>query len=190
LRLAIDSREAIMTSRFGLSGGLSTLSALLLLPSMTFSQSADDPTHVTAPHAPCVRPVGQDMRDLLLDGLSHSATLAGLVAELEKTDLMVRLELSSFLPTSGALSFVSATPAFRCVRIRLRIPNSREELLAMLGHELQHALEVADAPAVRDDAGLRRLYRHIGRANWNGNRFETRAAIEAGWRVRAELKQD
>jgi len=34
--------------------------------------------------------------------------------------------------------------------------------LGWLGHELQHAVEVASAPDVREDGSLERLYRRIG----------------------------
>jgi hypothetical protein len=62
--------------------------------------------------------------------------------------------------------------------------------IAALGHELRHAVEIADAPSVVDDASLAAEYRRVGfpsRAVRSGNGYESRAAIDAAHRVWAEL---
>jgi hypothetical protein len=55
-----------------------------------------------------------------------------------------------------------------------------------LAHELQHALEFAASPEVRDAAGFRRLFTRIG---WSAgpHRFETVAARLAEQRALTEL---
>ena len=174
-------------SRHQIIIGLATLSMSTLIPGLSTARSGTERAPATVTEH--VRPSSQEGRDLLADGISHSPTLARLVAELEHTDLLVRIELSAFLPTAGDLRLVGGTSMFRYVQIRLKIPNSRVEMMASLGHELQHALELASESSVRDDAGMRRLYEHIGRDDWTGGRFETRAASEIGWRVRDELME-
>ena len=55
---------------------------------------------------------------------------------------------------------------------------------AILGHELQHACEVADSSA-DDAASMRELFKQEGHRA--GLYFETRAAIQAERNVRLEL---
>ena len=62
--------------------------------------------------------------------------------------------------------------------IRVSIRLSPLDRIALLGHELRHATEVAAAPDVRDEAALARLIARIGWAKSRGQ-FETDAA--GGW---------
>jgi hypothetical protein len=75
----------------------------------------------------------------------------------------------------------------RYLRIEVRTPRSPLELLATIGHELQHAVEIARAPGVRNSAAMRDLYRRIGQNGANALTFETSDAQEVGKRVRLEL---
>ena len=60
----------------------------------------------------------------------------------------------------------------------------------MLGHELQHALEIAQAPGVQDEASMRRYYERAGAGRSHERGFETRAAQDAGRQVRLELRRN
>jgi hypothetical protein len=64
----------------------------------------------------------------------------------------------------------------------------RNQLLGLLGHELQHAAEIAAEPAVLDDRSLSALYRRIGFRSGpaTGDHFDSDAAIDAGDRVTRE----
>ena len=57
------------------------------------------------------------------------------------------------------------------------------QILAMIGHELQHAIEISEAPSVVDEATMAGLYRRIGVKSC-GNRaracYETRGAQVTG----------
>ena len=62
---------------------------------------------------------------------------------------------------------------------------------AALGHELQHAVEIADAAWVVDHASFAALYRDIGYesgGDLHANCFETPEAIRLGARVLAEFR--
>ena len=59
-----------------------------------------------------------------------------------------------------------------------------DETIALIGHELRHALEVAASPDVRDQAGLTKLYKRIGEPAGCAHSFDTRAAQNTGRRVR------
>jgi hypothetical protein len=61
------------------------------------------------------------------------------------------------------------------------------QIMSALGHELQHAIEVLSAPAVRDGVTM---FNYLKRtAPTDGNRFETTAAIDAGNAVYDELRK-
>ena len=65
-----------------------------------------------------------------------------------------------------------------------------DALVGLLGHELQHAVEIADAPEAIDEQTLIGLYQRIGigGAIRNGIRsFDTAAALVAGQRVSREI---
>ena len=62
-----------------------------------------------------------------------------------------------------------------------------ERFAAILGHELMHAVEVANDDGVRDQCSFRRLYVRIGHSR-DGQTFDTRAAQDAGARVLDELR--
>jgi hypothetical protein len=71
---------------------------------------------------------------------------------------------------------------------------SRVQQIAILAHELQHAVEIADTPAIVDGESLVREYHRIGYVNaasaLPGIAFDTRAAVHAGQQVLKELMQE
>ena len=140
-----------------------------------------------APSASRVRSAQAEALALIAEGIARSPTLARLIAEIDRSDVLVSVELSSFLRSAGDLVLVGGTSAFRYVRIRVRIPGARVDTIAALGHELQHACELAAAPSVRDSAGMRRLYQELGQGDWRGEHFETRSARDISVRVRDEV---
>ena len=90
----------------------------------------------------------------------------------------------------GRLAFMSAAGGWRYVNIRLSCRLNAQEEIAALGHELRHAVEVADAPSIVDVESLGEHYRRIGFASHGvkqGSGYETRAAIDAARQVWAEL---
>ena len=86
----------------------------------------------------------------------------------------------------GCLLWASAAPGLRRVVIKLdHFGRSPNELTALLAHELQHALEVADAPEIKDLASFQKAFAGRG---WKGaHGFETTQAREITKRVAAEL---
>jgi hypothetical protein len=77
----------------------------------------------------------------------------------------------------------------RFVRIMIQRPTTDTdvEVMSALGHELQHAIEVLSAPAVRDGVTM---FNYLKRtAPTDNNRFETTAAINAGHAVYDELRR-
>ena len=112
---------------------------------------------------PRVRTIDRQIRALLDEGLAHSPSLRALVGRLARGDVVVYLRcarLSSRL--DGQLTFVSAAGGFRYVLVHLAIDRPWARQIATLGHELQHAVEIAERPDVVDQAALARAYTHIG----------------------------
>ena len=164
-----------------------TLLTLFLALSPAEGALADPPAPV-----PRARPLSENAADLLEEARERSSIVAALLDELEATDVIVYVTDVVSPSVNGPLSHMvyltnDAVSRYLLVRIdHWRV--SPSERIALLGHELQHALEVAGAPDVRDSLGLKRLYKRIG---WESqkDRFESEAAKAVGHRVRSELQR-
>src|SRR5687768_5435932 len=97
-----------------------------------------------------IRPAGPYEAELLTAG-ECSSTFRSILADIEASDIIVYVQAEPLPGKSyiGALRFVSSTTTTRLLRVVLSINVDRERVIATLGHELQHALELAQAPAVR-----------------------------------------
>ncbi len=92
--------------------------------------------------------------------------------------------------TDGRLTFVSAAGGVRYVHIRVARLASADVQIALIGHELRHAVEIADAPGVIDGDSLAREYERIGFLNARqiaGTSYDSDAAVEAGYQVLRDL---
>ncbi len=93
--------------------------------------------------------------------------------------------------SSSRLTFVSSVGGYRYVLVRLQRFMSSGRQLAIMAHELQHAVEIADAPVITDEASLAREYKRIGYVNrystTPGIAFDSDAAVQMGYRVLQEL---
>ena len=125
------------------------------------------------------------------EACDRSLLVAELLGELERSDLIVYVTDS--MPGVGSstvsyLTFVSHDENARYVLIRLDFMKlSPPERIAWLGHELQHALEIAESPDVVDASGLATLYKKIGWETSDG-RFESARARDMGVRSRSQLE--
>lgn len=126
---------------------------------------------------------------LLADGARRSHTFADLITRVHSTDLIVYVEKTQSLPpdTVGRILLQSVVSRCRYLRIQVKSTLIRDEMIAVIGHELRHALEVAEDPTVLDDKGLRSLYKRIGHPAGPYGGFDTDAAKRTGSQVRVEL---
>ena len=126
---------------------------------------------------------------MLEAGAERSPTIARLRAALEQSDLIVYVQTVRDLKPSidGRLMLLNAGHGRRYVRIDIRQALGPKEMLAIVGHELQHAVEIAGERDVRDDQSLIELYRRIGVSRDARSHFETLAARAAAAQVRAEI---
>jgi hypothetical protein len=111
------------------------------------------------------------------------------VEALDRSDVIVYIETSRSMPSSLAgRMLIAAGPANqRYLRIQISAAPRGVELISLIGHELQHALEVAASPQVRDEQSLITLYRAIGHGPRGQHKYDTVAAQNAGRQVRTEL---
>jgi hypothetical protein len=139
--------------------------------------------------APRVRGGSAEAAQLLADARLRSSVVANLVERLEGSDLVVLVFTERLLASgTGDLTYMTSAGGSRFVRLRVSIVQpAADEVIAWLAHELQHAVELAAAPGVRDEAALCRLYREIGE-EWSRGRFETQAARDVQAKVRSELR--
>lgn len=136
-----------------------------------------------------VRVLDGRLRQVLAEGARRSGTFASLVRAIHETDVIVYIEASFGLPSemAGRLLLQAVTNGDRYLRVQVRGTLRPDQMIATIAHELRHALEVAGEPLVISDEALRALYQRIGHTSSSTRGFETRAAIDAGETVRAEL---
>ena len=136
-----------------------------------------------------VRTIDSRLDVLILEGARRSPMFRTLVDRLNRSTVIAYVQ-SRLLPggLSGRLTFVGVGQPWRYLRIEIECRQSMVDQIAALGHELQHAVEIADAAGAVDQASIRALYGTIGFAIDDSlRRFESDAAKRAGTRVRREL---
>jgi hypothetical protein len=136
-----------------------------------------------------VRAVDPAMSAVIADGMRRSGTFAHLVLALNKSDVIVYIESGRLMPTAivGRMLLVAGPEESRYLRIQVTGRPRSNDLIALVGHELRHALEVAESPHVRDEASLIALYERIGHPSTGARHYDTAAAQDTGRQVKAEL---
>jgi hypothetical protein len=137
-----------------------------------------------------VRGDTEEVRLLISNGMRRSPTFSAIVDRLEASDLIVEVQCGRFKSSmlAGRTMLLSARPSVRYVLVEFACPMAETAALAILGHELRHALEIASAPWVVDEPSLEKLYTRIGFSTCvSVAEFDTADALEAGVRVHQEL---
>ena len=166
-----------------------TTALLALMFTLTpIALAAQDPHDEAQRHVRATDPL---MLRLIREGQQRSATFRALIERLEQSDVIVYLECGGrSAPPGGRLTFISAAAGLRYVQVHVARLTYLDQQLAIIGHELRHAVEVADAPEVVDDASLAREYTRIGYVNprvLTGIAFDSDAAVKAGYQVLREI---
>jgi len=148
---------------------------------------ADQPAPVRP--ASHVRPLGSRASYTLERGTALSPTLRALVGQLERSNVIVYVAEDP--PRAGrsdaAIQFMGATAVLRFLRVTINIELGLRQRIALLGHELQHALEVAANPEIGDRASFLRYYERFGSRLLDPNTLDSQAAVEAGEQISLEL---
>jgi hypothetical protein len=143
-----------------------------------------------------IRTTDDRLRRLLDVGMRGSQTFRTLVHRLLESDVVVYLWCNGTKSAGidGQLTFLSSAGGLRYVVVQLARLQPRERQIAIIAHELQHAVEVASAPDVIDGPSLAREYRRIGYVSSfalaGSLTFDTNAAVETGIAVLRELSSN
>ena len=160
------------------------LGVLVFLTSFIAGTDPRDGSHV--------RTLDKGLRTVIDEGLARSNSFRGLIARLDGSDVIVYVERECPMSSRlfGRLTLLGTGGDRRYVNVRISCMLTVTQQIAALGHELRHAVEIADAPSVVDNASLAAEYRRVGFASRvlrRGDGYESRAAIDAAHQVWAEL---
>jgi len=142
---------------------------------------------VAASPMPRVRSTNPAIAAALVEADRRSPTFNALVRTIEGTDGIVYVERGICRRGVHACltHAVTSGGGFRFLRIFVDSVDDVVELMATIGHELRHAIEVLSEPSVRTAAAAYNFYsREAATAR---DAFETPAAIRAGIAVADEL---
>ena len=143
----------------------------LLAPHRSYAQSA--------PHVRFLDPV---LKELFDDGMQQSPTLRALVEKVEAAPILVFIEGDIRMPAyiGARLNFVTSVNGLRYVRVDMDCTLSPRRQIALLAHELQHALEIGERTDILDVEAMESLYEDIGFQSFDSGShksFETEAAM-------------
>ena len=160
---------------------LSLLLFTLLAPHRSYAQSS--------PHIRILDPI---LKELFDHGVGQSPTFRALIEKVEATPILVFVEADIRMPAriGARLSFVTSVNGLRYVRVHVDCTLSPRRQIALLAHELQHALEIGERTDILDVEDMESLYENIGFEsldNGSHKSFETEAAIAVQHAVDDEI---
>ncbi|SRR6266540_3931724 len=145
-----------------------------------------------APPMANVRSTNARLARAVREGYDRSPTFRRLVEALERTDVILYVEPGECQcgRAAACLSLVAGGGAVRYLRATITLRRVDAELVEQIGHELQHAIEIAAQSDLTTEERLAAFYRKrstgCGPSSWC---FETAAARVAGAAVRTEIYQ-
>ena len=158
-----------------------TRGLLLIVMVSVFALPAFTPT-------PRVRSMSNDIADLVHRTTVRSPTVAAMLNAIESSDVILQIDfrLDPALPRA-VTTLVGVSGPVRYVRmvINPRLPPRLR--MELLGHELQHVIEIASNPAIRDQASMRIAFSALGWTDGPNGPYETAAALRVERQVRSEL---
>src|SRR5688572_5085571 len=127
--------------------------------------------------------------------MDTSPSFRALVARLMRSNVIVYVVRERGLRTlaDGQLNFMAAAGGTRYLAVRVAWDHAAKRQASVIAHELQHAVEIADAPWVVDEVTLAAEYERTGDHRPQSGvfkAFDTDAAILAGERAWREYGSD
>jgi hypothetical protein len=148
--------------------------------------------HAKHTDLPRVRPLDSSLTVIVDAGSHRSSTFHALVERLQAGDVVVYLQYGQ-LPSGlqGRLTFLTKAAGLRYVMVEVVRELDAPRLIAIVGHELQHAVEILEQPQIVSQATFASAYERSGfkRRHFADGRvgFDTHAAVDVGRRVWREL---
>jgi hypothetical protein len=134
-----------------------------------------------------VRSTDPRVQEWLRLGAAESQTFRTLLNALGESDVIVHVQPVDRLMTAGQTYFVTATSSVRYVRIEISFRGNANDTVALIGHELQHAVEIAQQPGIRDRQALALFYKGMPGNSMSGTEYDSVAARVIEDRVRREM---
>jgi hypothetical protein len=153
--------------------------------------AAQEPSGSLTSVIPRVRSSSAKLSALIDDGAARSKTFANLITEIEATDGIVYVEEGDCRHgVASCLEWrVTLASAYRILFVRIAFDRAHIEVIASIGHELQHALEVLQNRSLRRNSDIVLFYHTPGTIGGVPRAAETGAATTAGNTVFRELRR-
>jgi hypothetical protein len=139
-----------------------------------------------------LRALDCQLAEAIADGLARSSTFRRVVERVGALNGVVYIQARPYVDSrtnrvlDGALSHAVTTAGpYRVLRVLVR-PQHGDVMVALLGHELQHVLEVLGALDASTEQDVDRLFERIGAQAFAGA-VETAAATATERTIRLEL---
>jgi hypothetical protein len=152
--------------------------------------------HLQASYVTHVRSTDDGLRETLRNGCAVSSTFRTLVDALQATSTIVYIEhgICGFGHFKACLPHtITVVGDTRILRIVIDVGVRDTQRLSLIGHELQHGLEIARAPNIRSSEDVTALFRRIGRSPHcplgTPDCYETSEAVAAGNAVLREVER-
>ncbi len=135
-----------------------------------------------------VRSSSPAIRALIVKATEQSATFRSMVETINASDSVVYVQEGA-CGRGAQACFMNITPTatHRILWVKVKVNKADSDVMASIGHELRHTIEVLGAPWVTSGATMFMFYTRE-RAVGIAGRFETIAAVKAGDAVHAEVK--
>lgn len=152
------------------------------------------PEPARAQQPPHLRVADRTLSELLKRGASLSPTLQQLLVRTEAASVFVFVECSQKLASrvGASLTLLTSVRGMRYVGVKVDCRLTAREIVGLLSHELQHALEISARPDIVDVDAMEAFYEDVGfQVFQDGNHrfFETDEAIAVQQRVVREVSR-
>ena len=158
------------------------------LAGVAVAASASAQDVIPPPHVRAER----EVRRLVDEAARRAPAIRDSIERLEKLDVTVYVRMKAFtqIDLDGRVALLSTAGSHRYLVIELACGRSELTQMATLGHELFHAIEIAEEPSVVNADTLAVFYSRIGIKTGDSRglqTFETEEAAAAGLLARRQL---
>jgi len=167
--------------------GFMVVIGLVAIPGTAVTQPLGD--EATPAGMSRVRAGHQELRALMTRASEQSLTFRRMVETINASDGIVYV-VPGLCGHGVAACLTNVTTAGDKRILWMRVDTRKHEidLMASIGHELRHAIEVLGDPTITTNAAMHLFYVREGVVRSSGA-FETAAAVEAGRAVRVEIQK-
>lgn len=141
--------------------------------------------------SPHLRPATPAASSFVSGAAAASPIVRGLLEKLEQGNVVAYVHLVPATPglAPSTLTFVGRSSSQRFVLLHIGNDVPADRQIALLGHELQHVLELTRAPWVTSQADVQSLLAMIGwRDATRASGFETGAAVAVEHKIAKQLR--